>query len=66
MMLDIDVKYIKLFFSLSASFSNSNVNDTWHTCLGYGQDRMATLARDGLLGQLANVNLQTCEYCLGG
>lgn len=31
-----------------------------------GQDIMNRLARDGLLGQLAKVELPTCENCLAG
>ncbi|KAK2973062.1 hypothetical protein RJ640_023559 [Escallonia rubra] len=45
------------------------VNDstTWHARLGHiGQDRMTRLAREGLLGPLTKVNLQTCEACLAG
>lgn len=39
----------------------------WHARLGHiGQDRMARLARAGLLGPLAKVNLPTCEHCLAG
>uniref|UniRef100_A0A2N9FDK1 Integrase catalytic domain-containing protein n=1 Tax=Fagus sylvatica TaxID=28930 RepID=A0A2N9FDK1_FAGSY len=35
--------------------------------LGYiGQDRMTRLAREGLLGPFAKVNLPTCEHCLIG
>lgn len=29
-----------------------------------GHDRMNKLAREGLLGPLAKVDLPTCEYCL--
>uniref|UniRef100_A0A2N9FJ35 Integrase catalytic domain-containing protein n=1 Tax=Fagus sylvatica TaxID=28930 RepID=A0A2N9FJ35_FAGSY len=37
----------------------------WHARLGHiGQDRMTRLAREGLLGPLAKVNLPTCEHCL--
>ena len=39
----------------------------WHAKLGHiGQDRMNRLARDGLLGQIAKINLPTCEHCLTG
>ncbi|KAK2966916.1 hypothetical protein RJ640_000544 [Escallonia rubra] len=42
-----------------------NDSTTWHARLGHiGQDRMTRLAREGLLGPLAKVNLQTCEACL--
>ncbi|KAK2977183.1 hypothetical protein RJ640_000434 [Escallonia rubra] len=51
-----------------SSYSYDNImNDstTWHARLGHiGQDRMTRLAREGLLGPLAKVNLQTCEACL--
>ncbi|KAK2980404.1 hypothetical protein RJ640_014577 [Escallonia rubra] len=65
-----------LFFQLDLIDSQSSysyvVNDnimndstTWHARLGHiGQDRMTRLAREGLLGPLAKVNLQTCEACL--
>jgi len=34
----------------------------WHARLGYiGKDRMVRLAREGLLGSLANVSLPVCE-----
>lgn len=34
----------------------------WHARLGYiRKDRMARLAREGLLGSLANVSLPMCE-----
>jgi hypothetical protein len=37
----------------------------WHARLGHiGQDRMTRLAREGLLGPLAKVNLPTLEHCL--
>lgn len=39
----------------------------WHARLSHiGQDRINRLAREGLLGQLANINLPTCEHCLAG
>lgn len=39
----------------------------WHARLGHiGQERMARLAREGFLGQLAKVNLPICEPCLAG
>ncbi|KAK2967250.1 hypothetical protein RJ640_016042 [Escallonia rubra] len=42
-----------------------NDSTTWHARLGHiGQDRMTRLAREGFLGPLAKVNLQTCETCL--
>ena len=47
----------------------TTVNDVnsivWHARLGHiGQDRMNKLARDGLLAQLAKINLPTYEHCL--
>ena len=37
----------------------------WHARLGHiGKDRMARLAREGLLGPIAKVNLPICEPCL--
>ncbi|KAK2970080.1 hypothetical protein RJ640_006553 [Escallonia rubra] len=42
-----------------------NDSTTWHARLGHiDQDKMTRLAREGLLGPLAKVNLQTCEACL--
>ena len=39
----------------------------WHARLGHiGQERMARLAREGLIGNLAKVTLPTCEHCLVG
>jgi hypothetical protein len=39
----------------------------WHVRLRHiGQDKMIRLAREGLLGPLAKVNLPTCEHCLAG
>ncbi|KAK2978454.1 hypothetical protein RJ640_023712 [Escallonia rubra] len=47
---------------------NDNImydSTTWHVRLGHiGQDRMTRLAREGFLGPLTKVNLQTCEACL--
>ncbi|KAL0309050.1 UNVERIFIED_CONTAM: Retrovirus-related Pol polyprotein from transposon TNT 1-94 [Sesamum radiatum] len=38
-----------------------------HVRLGHiGQERMTRLAREGLLGSLAKVNLPTCEPCMAG
>ncbi|KAL0456748.1 UNVERIFIED_CONTAM: hypothetical protein Slati_1014000 [Sesamum latifolium] len=38
-----------------------------HWALGHiGQERMTRLAREGLLGSLAKVNLPTCEPCMAG
>ena len=37
----------------------------WHARLGHiGQERMARLAREGLIGNLTKVTLPTCEHCL--
>lgn len=39
----------------------------WHARLCHiGQDRMNRLARDGLLGPIAKLDLPTCEHCLAG
>uniref|UniRef100_A0A2N9EKE5 Integrase catalytic domain-containing protein n=1 Tax=Fagus sylvatica TaxID=28930 RepID=A0A2N9EKE5_FAGSY len=47
---------------------NMTINSsTWHARLGHiGKDRMARLAREGLLGPLAKVDLPICEPCLAG
>ena len=54
----------------SSSFVVNVVNDDsvkWHARLCHiGQDRMTRLAREGLLGSLAKVNLPTCQDCLAG
>ena len=42
-------------------------SSTWHARLGHiGKDGMAKLARKGLLGPLAKVDLLICEPCLAG
>jgi hypothetical protein len=42
-------------------------SSTWHARLGHiRKDRMARLAREGLLGPLAKVDLPICEPCLAG
>uniref|UniRef100_A0A2N9FM86 Integrase catalytic domain-containing protein n=1 Tax=Fagus sylvatica TaxID=28930 RepID=A0A2N9FM86_FAGSY len=42
-------------------------SSTWHARLGHiGKDRMTRLAREGLLGPLAKVDLPICEPCLAG
>ena len=48
--------------------ANVNIDSvTWHARLGHiGKDRMARLAREGLLGPLAKVDLPICEPCLAG
>jgi len=51
-----------IFISSIDSNSDSVV---WHARLGHiGQDRMARLAKEGLLGQLTKVRLPRCEPCL--
>ena len=50
----------------SSSVSNTE-SILWHARLGHiGQDRLNRLARAGLLGSLAKVELPTCEHCLAG
>lgn len=55
---------------VSSSYDISSVDDEmvkWHARLCHvGQDRMNRLAREGLLGSLAKVDLPTCENCLAG
>ena len=48
------------------SSSASNIESIlWHARLGHiGQDRLNRLARAGLLGSLAKVELPTYEHCL--
>ena len=41
--------------------------DVWHARLCHiGVDRMKRLAKEGLLGSLARIDLNTCESCLAG
>ncbi|KAL0457635.1 UNVERIFIED_CONTAM: Retrovirus-related Pol polyprotein from transposon TNT 1-94 [Sesamum latifolium] len=45
----------------------SDVQYAPNSILGHiGQERMTRLAREGLLGSLAKVNLPTCEPCMAG
>jgi transposase InsO family protein len=54
-------------FLLTSSDDVSNNSVVWHARLGHiGQERMARLAREGLIGNLAKVTLPTCEHCLIG
>lgn len=70
MILDIDYGCCNVpsFFSLFISSNISSVDiNIWHARRHIGQDRINHLARDGLLGQLANIiNLPMCEHCLVG
>ena len=63
--LDIDCSAYDSSFALLTQNYYDEMN--WHARLGHiGQDRMTRLAREGLLGPLAKVNLPTCEHCLAG
>ena len=55
-------------FSYVTSASNANIDvNIWHSRLGHiGQDRMKLLAREGILGPLAKIDLPICENCLAG
>jgi hypothetical protein len=54
-------------FLLTSSDDVSNSSVVWHARLGHiGQERMARLTREGLIGNLAKVTLPTCEHCLVG
>jgi hypothetical protein len=49
-------------FLLTSSDDVSNSLIVWHARLGHvGQEMMARLAREGLIGNLAKVTLPTCE-----
>ncbi|KAK2987383.1 hypothetical protein RJ640_019256 [Escallonia rubra] len=64
-----NVKFLKKAINpkISAVELAMALNDPSHARLGHiGQDRMTRLAREGLLGPLARVNLQICEACLAG
>ena len=61
--LDIDCSAYDSSFALLTQNDHDEMN--WHARLGHiGQDRMTRLAREGLLGPLAKVNLPTYEHCL--
>jgi hypothetical protein len=61
--LDIDCSAYDSSFALLTQNDYDEMN--WHARLGHiGQDRMTRLAREGLLGPFAKVNLPTCEHCL--
>ena len=52
-------------FLSTSSDDVSNSSFVWHARLGHiRQERMARLAREGLIGNLAKVTLPTCEHCL--
>lgn len=71
MIMDVEFNYSteNSCFSIIA-FSSSSISvyaNIWHVHLRHiGQDRMNRLVRDGLLGQLANMNIPTCEHFLAG
>ena len=61
--MDIDYLIYDASISLLTNFDNDAIN--WHTRLGHiGQNRMTRLAREGLLGPLAKVELPICEHCI--
>uniref|UniRef100_A0A2N9FKV1 Integrase catalytic domain-containing protein n=1 Tax=Fagus sylvatica TaxID=28930 RepID=A0A2N9FKV1_FAGSY len=63
--LDIDCSAYDSSFALLTQNDYDEMN--WHARLGHiGQDRMTRLAKEGLLGPFAKVNLPTCEHCLVG
>ena len=71
MVLDVepDVNYaIDGCFSNIALTSDADITDeVWHARLGHiGQERMNRLAREGLLGTRAKIQLSICEHCLAG
>ena len=60
-MLDLDHSSFS-FIANNDDISNSIM---WHARLGHiGKDRLARLAREGLLGSITNVSLPMCELCL--
>jgi len=69
LVLDLDEDYYSnntssVFVSSADSNSDSVV---WYARLGHiGQDRMARLAKEGLLGSPTKVRLPRCEPCLAG
>ena len=68
MLLDVEPNNNDGCFSNIALTSNADVNDEiWHARLGHiGQERMNRLAKEGLLGTHAKINLSICEHCLAG
>ena len=55
--------------SFSFIAHNDDISDSvmWHIRLGHiRKDRLARLAREGLLGSITNVSLPMCEPCLAG
>ena len=65
----LDIEYYNndssIFLTLSDNASDNSI--IWHARLGHiGQERMARLAREGLIGNLSKVTLPTCEHCLVG
>ena len=55
--------------SFSFIAHNDDISDSvmWHVRLGHmRKDRLARLAREGLLGSITNVSLPMCELCLAG
>ena len=54
-------------FSFIAHNDNVFYSVIGHARLGHiGKDKLARLAREGLLGSIANVSLPICEPCLVG
>ena len=54
-------------FSFIAHTDDISDSVMWYARLGHiGKDRLARLAREGLLGSITNVSLPMCEPCLAG
>ena len=63
-----DLDYSSYDKSFALLTSSDNVDSIkWHTRLGHiGQERMTRLARENLLGNLAEMSMSACEHCLNG
>ena len=66
--LDYNLSSCNVSFSMfSTSRDYENDVNVWHARLGHiGQQRMNRLAKEGLLANIDNVILSTCEFCLAG
>ncbi|XP_020112140.1 uncharacterized protein LOC109726761 [Ananas comosus] len=66
---DLDLDFINNNNNSALLVSSDIVSDSikWHARLGHiGQEKMARLARECLLGSLAKLSLPPCESCLAG
>ena len=65
----LDIEYYNNDSSVFLTSSDNALENSiiWHARLGHiGQERMTRLAREGLMGDLAEVTLSTYDHCLVG